>query len=449
MSSVLRRKEYMERTILHADCNCFYASVEMLHHPEYEGKPLAVGGSPESRHGIILTANYIAKKLGVKTGQALWQAKQACPDLIIVRPDYDQYLRFSRMVREIYGEYTDRQEPFGIDECWLDMTESAQLYGDGAQIAETLRRRVRYELGITISVGVSWNKIYAKLGSDYKKPDAVTVISRDNYKEIVWPLPASDLLYVGRATGRHLARLGIYTIGELAAAPADMLQAQFGKIGPVLGAWANGLDDSPVVVEDYEAPIKSIGNSTTTPRDLVSDKDVQMIFMALCENVCMRLRANGFRCRVVEMYVRDNGLYHFSRQKTLSRATNITDEMYKAVMELFLAQYDWEHPIRSLGVRGASLVGEDAPEQLEFGVKGITVLVQDEEHREKLARMEDAVDEIRRRFGYTSIQRALEVDGDESLRRCIRTFQQGWAAPPGGGYLGRRKEVQGGPRDPD
>lgn len=260
----------MDRIVLHSDANCFYASVEMLYHPEFDGKPLAVGGDPEARHGIVLTANYIAKRKGVKTGMALWQAKQACPDLIVVPPRMDLYLKFSGMLREIYSDYTNQIEPYGCDESWLDVTGSSSLKGDGRKIAEEISRRVKKELGITVSIGISWNKIFAKLGSDYKKPDGITEFNRQNYKDLIWRLPASDLLYVGRSTRRVLTKYGIRTIGELACADPDFLERQLGKMGLVLYSFANGWDDSQVAAEGYSAPIKSIGNSTTAPRDLVT-----------------------------------------------------------------------------------------------------------------------------------------------------------------------------------
>lgn len=207
-----------DRTILHCDMNNFYASVECLYNPALRGKPVAVGGDVEARHGIILAKNYEAKKYGVQTGEALWQAKQKCPGLTIVPPSFEKYLRFSRLAREIYGCYTDRIESFGLDECWLDLTGSERLFGGGKAVADKLRERIKFELGVTISVGVSHNKIFAKLGSDMKKPDATTVITRENYKDVVWPLPVSDLLFVGPATTRKLARYGIHTIGQLAQA---------------------------------------------------------------------------------------------------------------------------------------------------------------------------------------------------------------------------------------
>lgn len=385
----------MDRVIIHSDANCFYASVEMLYHPEFAGKPLAVGGDPEARHGIVLTANYIAKKHGVKTGMALWQARQECPDVIFVPPRMDLYLKFSSMLREIYGEYTDKIEPYGCDEAWLDVSDSISLKGDGRKIADEISARVKKELGITVSEGISWNKIYAKLGSDYKKPDAITEFNRENYKSLIWKLPASDLLYVGRSTNRTLSKYGIHTIGDLACTNPDFLLKTLGKMGLVIHSFANGWDESPVATEGYSAPIKSIGNSTTTPRDL----DVQIIFMALAESVSARLRKHGFKCNTVAISIRDNSLYHFSRQMHLREPTDITDEIMNTAMELFRNNYDWSHPIRSLGVRGADLVTADIPVQMS--------LFMNEEKRAKQEKMDKAVDEIRRRFGYFSIQRAF------------------------------------------
>lgn len=344
-----------ERVILHSDMNCFYASVEMLHHPEFAGMPLAVGGDPEARHGIVLTANYIAKRKGVKTGMALWQAKQICPEIIFVPPRMDLYLRFSQMAREIYSEYTDKIEPYGIDEAWLDVSDSRNLKGSGITIAREISHRIKYELGVTVSIGISWNKIYAKLGSDYKKPDAITEFNRENYKSMIWQLPASNLLYVGRQTRKKLQKLGIRTIGELAESDETMLESHFGKMGIVLWSFANGWDDDPVCKEGYAAPVKSIGNSTTTPRDLEDDLDVWIIQMALAESVAARLRKHGFKCKTIEITVRDNGLFSFSRQKQLHHPTNITDEIVTAAFQLFKDYYKWEHPIRSLGIRAVDL----------------------------------------------------------------------------------------------
>ena len=387
------------RVILHSDINCCYAAIEHLHHPELEGKPLAVGGDPESRHGIVLTADYIAKKYGVKTGMALWQAKQLCPEINFVSPRMDLYLRFSRMAHEIYADYTDLQEPYGIDESWLDVTDSATVKGDGFSIAKEISNRMKSELGITVSIGVSFNKIFAKLGSDYKKPDAITTMYEDEFQTKAWNLPVGDLLYVGRSTKQKLTKLGIHTIGELARTDESILVGMLGKMGSVLWAFANGYDDSPVRRENTHAPIKSVGNSTTTHRDLVNDEDVKIIIYVLAESVAARLRENGFRCRVVEISIRDNELYSFTRQRKIGNTTNITEEIATEAYKLFKENYNWRKPIRSVGVRGADLVNDNYWEQLD--------LFCDFQMREKHMKMDVAVDDIRRRFGFYSIQRGL------------------------------------------
>lgn len=388
-----------DRTILHSDINCCYAAIEHLHHPELAGKPLAVGGDPEARHGIVLTADYIAKKHGVKTGMALWQAKQLCPEINFISPRMDLYLRFSKMVHEIYGEYTDLQEAYGIDESWLDVTDSVSIKGDGYKIAQEISNRMKSELGITVSIGVSFNKIYAKLGSDYKKPDAITTMYRNEFRDKAWGLPASDLLYVGHSTSAKLQRLGIRTIGDLARTNDKILHSQFGKMGDILWAFANGYDDSPVKYEDAHAPIKSIGNSTTTPRDLVNEQDVKIVLTILAESVAARLRENGFKCRVVEVSVRDNELFSFTRQRKIDHATNVTREIAEEAFRLFQENYNWQKPIRSVGVRGADLVNDNYWEQID--------LFSSVEFREKQMKVDTAVDDIRRRFGFYSVQRGL------------------------------------------
>ena len=388
-----------DRTILHCDANCFYASVEHLHRPELAGRPLAVGGDPEARHGIVLTADYTAKKYGVKTGMARWEAKQLCPELIVVPPRMDLYLRFSRMANEIYSEYTDLREPYGIDESWLDVTSSVSLKGDGGKIARRISDRMKFELGITVSIGVSFNKIFAKLGSDYKKPDAITTMYRDEFRQKAWRLPVSDLLYVGRSTNAKFRKIGIKTIGDLATADQELLHSLLGKMGYVLWSFANGYDDSPVRVENTSAPVKSIGNSTTTPRDLENDEDVRLTIFILAESVAARLREHGFKCRVVEISIRDNELYSFTRQKKIAHATDITGEIAAYAYGLFKENYDWRKKIRSVGVRGADLVTSDYMEQLD--------LFQSEMFREKQRKADRAVDEIRRRFGFYSVQRGL------------------------------------------
>ena len=398
----------MERVILHSDINSCYASIEILHHPELRGKPVAVGGDPEARHGIVLAKDDRAKKCGVKTGMALWQAKRLCPEITILPPRMDLYLRFSAMAHALYAEYTDMQQSFGIDESWLDVTGSCSLFGDGLQIAKEINRRMKEELGITVSIGVSWNKIFAKLGSDYKKPDVVTVISKANYKSLVWPLPVKELLYVGRSTERKLITMGVNTIGDLARIDQKFLKSRLGKIGVILHSFANGNDTSPVLLEDYSSPIKSIGNSTTTPRDLESDEDVWLVLYILGESVGRRLRDNGFKCSVVEISIRDNELYCFSRQKKLLTPTNITKEIVDEGFKLFKESYNWHKNIRSIGIRGADLVIDRMPVQ--------TDIFMDHEKRIKQEKMDEALDEIRKRFGYTSIQRAVMYT-DRNLSR--------------------------------
>lgn len=389
----------MDRVILHSDCNCFYASVEMLHQPGLRNVPMAVGGDPQARHGIILTANYIAKRRGVKTGMALWEARQVCPDIIFVPPDYDKYLRFSKLTHEIYADYSDLQEAFGLDECWIDVTDSRTIRGNGRMIAEEIRERVKRELGITVSVGISWNKIFAKFGSDYKKPDAVTEITRENYKEIIWKQPVEDLLYVGRATQRKLNRIGIMTIGDLAETDPITLKCLLGKMGLVLSAFARGEDRTPVSKENTEAPIKSVGNSTTTPKDLTTYQNVHIVVYLLAESVAERLRKNGFVGDVVEISVRDNGLYSFTRQRKIDSPTNISAEIAGCAMRLFHENYRWQAPIRSIGVRVSHLQPDSYPYQLD--------LFTDPAYRERQLKMDKAVQVIRRRFGYAACQRGV------------------------------------------
>ena len=410
-----------DRTILHSDMNCFYASVEILHDPKLKGKPVAVGGDVEARHGIVMTASYEAKKFGVKTGMALWQAKQMCPDIIFVSPHMDRYFRFSRMAREIYSEYTDLQEPYGIDECWLDITDSVSLKGDGLKVAEEISSRIKRELGITVSIGVSYNKIFAKLGSDYKKPDAVTTMYRDEYKYKAWPLKASDLLYVGRSTNAKLKRVGIKTIGDIANAREEFMVDRLGKMGSILWGFANGYDETPVRGEESLAPIKSIGNSVTTRRDLLNDADVKIVLYILSESVAARLREHGFRCRVVEIWVRDNELFSFTRQHKIKNATNITAEIADEAFRIFKENYIWDKPIRSIGVRGAELVNDNYWEQLD--------LFTDQEYRQKCMKLDATVDELRKRFGFYCVQRGL-MQTDKELS-CVNAKEEHTVHPVG------------------
>ena len=387
------------RTVLHADMNNCYASIEMLHHPKLRGQPLAVGGSVEQRHGIILARNYEARPFGVKVGQALWEARQKCPNLIIVPPDYDKYLRFSRRFRSILSDYSPQVEPFGIDESWVDVTGCLHKNRSGEQIANEIRERVKFELGITVSVGVSYNKIFAKLGSDIKKPDATTVITIDNFREVVWPLPAADLLGVGRATQVKLRNYGITTIGEIANAKPSILKSWFGKWGLFLHAYANGNDSSPVAEAGDERIVKSVGNSTTCPRDLVNDEDAHIVFQNLAESVAERMRELGLMAKTVEVSLRSSDLFSFTRQRTLSEPTYVSTDLCAAAMNLLRENHKWEKPLRSIGIRGTNLVPIGCTRQLSF--------FEDEARRERAERMEYVIDDIRRRFGHFAIDRAF------------------------------------------
>ena len=388
----------MDRVILHSDINSCYASIEHALRPEYDGLPLAVAGSVEARHGIILAKDELAKKCGVRTGMAVWQAKLLCPELNLVEPRMDIYMKYSGMVQEIYGEYTNLREPFGIDESWLDLT-GCYAVKDGEWAAREINRRVKKELNVTVSVGVSWNKVFAKLGSDYKKPDAITSISRDNFRELVWPLPVEDLLYVGRATSTKLRRVGIDTIGALALCDPEILHRMLGKMGYVLSAFANGRDTSPVRREDLSAPVKSVGNSTTTPRDLVCDEDVRVTLLALTESVAMRLRESGFKARLITVSVRKTDLSWSGHQMKLDHATNGTKEIFTAGMALFREKHRWPAPIRSLGITAGALEPASAPEQLDlFGAS---------EERHHQAALDSAIDHIRHKYGFSGIRRGL------------------------------------------
>lgn len=390
------------RTILHSDLNSFYASVELLYHPELRGKPVAVGGDVEQRHGIILAKSELAKKAGVKTGDAIWQAKQKCPGLICLPPDYKKYLRFSQLARAIYADYTDRIESFGIDEAWLSLTGSTHLFGDGVQVADTIRRRMREELGVTASVGVSFNKIFAKLGSDMKKPDATTLITQENFRDTVWPLPVEELLYVGRSTRNKLNNRGVLTIGDLARRDVHDLRLLLGVWGETLWAFANGCDESPVAQAGAESYVKSVGNSTTTPRDLVNDEDVKLIVFVLAESIAARLRRHGLKCRTVAIHVRNNELFSFERQGKLSGPTFLSGKIADKAMELFRANYRWDKPIRSIGVRGADLVTAAGMVQLDLFERDVAMMEE----------LERCVDQLRNRFGPYCIQRcALLQDG--------------------------------------
>jgi DNA polymerase-4 len=395
----------MYRKILHCDINNFYASVELLHHPKLRGKPVAVGGSAEARHGIILAKNYEAKPYGIQVGMALWQARERCPGLIIVPPDYPKYQRFSALFRKILLEYTDFVEPFGLDESWCDVTDICGRPDAARLLADEIRGRVKSELGLTASVGVSYNKIFAKLGSDLKKPDGTTVISPENFKKVAWELPAADLLGVGRSTEKRLTENGINTIGDIANTDIHCLERLFGKWGLSLFAFANGLDNTPVKRGDFSPEIKSVGNSTTCPRDLVNENDVHIVFYNLAESVAARMREIGVMAKTVQISLRSTDLTWFDRQAALTKPSMIAAELTETAMSLLKRNYDWRRPLRSIGIRGTNLIPYAESAQVSLFVE--------DERRRRAERLEYAVDGIRRRFGYSYIGRLLtKSDGE-------------------------------------
>ena len=394
----IREEMRMHRVILHADINNCFASIECLYDASLRGKPVAVAGDVQARHGIILAKTEQAKAMGVRTGEPIWQARQKCPELVTVLPHFDRYLRFSRMTRQIYEEYTDKVEPFGLDEAWLDVTGCEADDETGMRTAEELRRRVKFECGVTISVGAADNKIFAKLGSDMKKPDAVTVITPENFRQKVWPLPVQELLYVGRSTGRKLAGYGVRTIGELAGTDPRALKCWLGKTGEMLHVFANGGDRTPVMLSGAESEIKSIGNSTTTPCDLQNDEDVGVVFWILCESVAERMRSHGLMAQTVQISVRASDLETFERQVKLERPTVLAKDLHQAAAALFAANYSWRRPVRMVGVRACGLMPDSAAVQ--------TMLFESEDRRIRRETLERTVDDLRRRFGHACIGRA-------------------------------------------
>ena len=396
-----------DRTILHCDCNGFFASVECTFRPELKKVPMAVCGDPESRHGIILAKNELAKGFGVQTAETIWQAKQKCPDLVLVPARHGVYREFSRRVNAIYCRYTSQVEPFGIDESWLDVTASRLLFGEGKVIADRLRREVREETGLTISVGVSFNKIFAKLRNDYKKPDATTVISRDNYQQIVWPLPVTDLLYVGRAAAETLHRMGIHTIGELARFDPRILQGKLGKMGEQLSRYARGEDQSPVAEFGAQSDAKSVGNGMTFPKDLLGREEIAPQVLALCDQVAVRLRKHGYEAATVTVALKDPSFHQISRQRTLTLQTDLARELYLTAMDILDQSWDYRLPVRAITITASGFDHGDVAEQLSLFSGAQKHLDQ-----QKLRRLEGAMDGIRQKYGgdAVSFARLMETE---------------------------------------
>ena len=409
----------MERVIFHCDLNSFYASVELLSHPELRHLPVAVCGDPDSRHGIILAKNEPAKKFGVKTAETIWLSRKKCPDLVLLPAHHGEYRAFSKRINLLYQEYTDLVEPFGIDESWLDVTGTIHLFGGDPQaLADRLRDQVRSRFGLTISVGVSFNKVFAKLGSDYKKPDATTIITRENFQDIVWPLPVTDLLYVGRAAARAFERFGIRTIGDLAVFDRESLFTLLGKNGAQLHDFANGLDLSPVAPADQHPPPKSVGNGYTFPRNLQGREEIRAGISQLADQVATRLRKCGMKCQGVSLAIRDPAFRDLSRQQRLESPTDLGRELAQTAMALAESCWNMDHPVRALTVTAIYLIPAD-----EAGSQIDLFLGEREDKREKLQKLEGTMDAIRAKYGPGAIAPA-SAPWDSGQERH--------APPPGG-----------------
>lgn len=394
----------MERTILHVDANSFFASVECALNPDIADKPVAVVGDTEKRHGIILTANYIAKReYGIKTGEVIWAAKQKCPDLVTVKSNMKMYLHYSRLMRDILYTYSDYIEPFGCDESWIELNGLLKNYG--VEVADKIRERMKEELGITVSVGVSFNKVFAKLGSDMKKPDAVTEITRENFRDKIWCLPVQDLLYVGHKTRLKLNKRAIYTIGDLANTNEDLIRSWLGVNGVMLRDFANGLDTSPVMKYNTSRNIKSIGNSTTCPHDLSNDGEVRTVLMVLADSVSERMRDKQVKGRELSVSVRDDNLQWCTHQMKIDTATNISREIYKLSFDLFRECWKWERPVRSIGISMGNLCSEQSIEQIDF--------LGETKRREKLEKLDRVSDILKNRFGRKIIGNARLLKNSE------------------------------------
>ena len=383
----------MDRSILHCDMNNFYASVERLYNSDLAGKPAAVCGDRELRHGIVLAKSEEAKRCGVKTGEAIWQAQAKCPELVIVPTHFDRYVKYSRLAREIYCEYTDLVEPFGMDECWLDVTASRLAFGTGEKIGAALRERIRRELGLTISVGVSFNKIFAKLGSDMKKPDAMTLLPRDAVAQKIWCLPVEEMLWIGPKSAAVLHRFGIDTIGKLAQADDTFLRLKFGKLGAQMKAGARGEDQSPVLPADHEPKMKSIGHGITTPQDLTTYDEVWILIYALCQDIGEKLRFHKKMARGVALECKDRNFFVKSLQTRLSEPTDCTITIANAAFALFRKRYLFREPLRSVSVRAIDLEREEFPQ--------LSLFTDPKEIKSQV--LDHACDAIRARFGKSAI----------------------------------------------
>lgn len=389
-----------ERVILHCDLNNFFASVSLLFNPTLRSVPVAVCGDKEQRHGIVLAKNEAAKRCGVKTAEAIFEARAKCPELVILPLMMDKYKEYSEKAHRIYEEYTDMIEPFGIDECWLDVTGSRLLFGSGEEIADKIRREIKQKLGITVSVGVSFNKVFAKLGSDMKKPDGITVISRENFREKIWPLPISDLLFVGRKTTDRLRSCGICTIGDAALCSDEMLERLLGKNGLELKRYALGEDNSPVSRQHEKATPKSIGRSVTRQQDFKTPDEIWGMFLSLAREISDSLREQGLYAGGVQVHIRNAALSVKEFSRSYPDSVNGAKIIAERGMELLNEHFGFTEPLRSVGLRAINLRGyQTAIQEDIFG---------DSEKRETEEKIESSIYELRKKFGSTSITRAAE-----------------------------------------
>ncbi|MEA4922770.1 MAG: DNA polymerase IV [Eubacteriaceae bacterium] len=386
----------MDRTILHCDMNGFFASVELLDRPELRNVPVAVCGDPKNRHGIIVAKNEPAKKMGVVTAETIWQAKKKCPMLHCVRPHMDKYKEYCRIINDIYERYTDMVEPFSIDESWLDVSASLKLFGTGIEIADSIRNTVRKETGLTLSAGVSFNKFFAKMGSEYKKPDATTLISRENFRELLWPMDVKEMFFVGKVTAEKLKRYGIKTIGDLAVSEPAYLKSALGNQGPELHDYANGIDDRPVARTCERQKIKSVGHGMTFHRNLISDDDIRTAVVGLSDKISARLRKYQMKASGVKVEIKDPDFSVISRQKQMDCPSSIPEEITKAAMELIHSSWNIGKPIRLLTVTGINLRDEDEDEQLN-------IFAQAAHGRAKGEKVSRAMDDIRTKYGDSAI----------------------------------------------
>ena len=403
-----RKQKTTDRVILHSDLNCFYAAVETMLIPDLKGKAIAVCGSTEERHGIILAKSYPAKAQGVRTGMVNWEAKRLCPELIFVPPHYDQYVKYSRLVQELYSRFTEQVEPFGMDECWLDVTASTDLYGNGLSIASRISNLVADELGLTVSIGVSFNKVFAKLGSDMHKPRGLTQISRENFRELVWPLPVGKLIYAGPATVLKLAQRGILTVGQLAALAPEQVRHWLGKNGEALWGYATGLDGSRVSRRGFVSPVKSIGHGITCTADLANEAEVWQVLLELAQDVGHRLRVHELLACGVQVTVRGGDLNFHQYQTALPLAHRSPYLLAVAARKLLHTGYNWRQPVRAVSIRATKLQPQDQVQQPDLFTDVAALQCRD--------RLENTVEEVRSRYGKKALY-AASLLGDIKMPR--------------------------------